>query len=153
MQRRVIIVGAGLTGLVAAKSYLEMNPTIDLTVVDKDGGVGGVWSSSRIYDGLIADLPAPAYELSDLQMMDEFSIPKSTDITGGMFKEYLVRYSKKFDLLKRCQFNTEVLKVERDGMGWRLNTVHNSTPFIMTCDLLIMATGVCSTPYTPNTDT
>ena len=59
----------GINGLAATKTYLEINPTIELTILDKDGSVGGVWSLSRVYAGLGADFPAPVYEFSDLRMI------------------------------------------------------------------------------------
>jgi dimethylaniline monooxygenase (N-oxide forming) len=85
-------------------------------------------------------------------MADEFGIEKWSDITGNMFHEYLERYAEKFDLLKRCQFDTEVFNIESHGKGWNLNTIMDSIPKTLTCDVLVMATGICSTPFMPSID-
>ena len=54
----VVVIGAGWYGIAAAKTYLEFDPTISLTVLDADSSIGGVWGSSSIYPGLVADSPA-----------------------------------------------------------------------------------------------
>jgi dimethylaniline monooxygenase (N-oxide forming) len=64
----VIIIGAGWTGLAAAKAYLQLHPFISLTILDSDTTVGGVWSTSQIYPGLIADSPAAVFDYSDFPM-------------------------------------------------------------------------------------
>lgn len=121
-KRNVVIIGAGIYGLVAAKTYVQINPDINLTIIESDTSVGGVWSASRVYDGLVTDLPSPAFELSDLQMSEEFGMAKWADIRGDVMHEYLERYAKKFDILRRVQFGTEVLKVEKSGKEWKLFT-------------------------------
>ncbi|PVH85139.1 FAD/NAD(P)-binding domain-containing protein [Cadophora sp. DSE1049] len=157
-KRNVIIVGAGIYGLVAAKTYLQINPGINLTVIDADTSVGGVWSASRVYAGLVTDLPSPAFELSDLQMSEEFGMAKWADIRGDVMHEYLERYAKKFDILRRVQFRTEVLGVERSGKGWKLFTKVTGEESgadrkdTMTCDKLLIATGLNSRPKMPDID-
>lgn len=156
---KVIIIGAGIYGLVAAKTYFQINPNIDLTIIDSDTSVGGVWSVSRVYAGLVADLPSPAFELSDLRMAEEFGMPKWSDIPGHVMHEYLERYAKKFDILRRVQFQTEVLRIERDGRGWKVYTKDvgegsNSDEIaVMDCDKLLVATGLYSRPMLPDIDT
>ena len=156
--RKVIIIGAGIYGLVAAKTYLEINPEIDLLILDADSSVGGVWSASRVYAGLVADIPAPAFEFSDLRMTEEFGIAKWTDIPGKMLYEYLERYAKKFDILRRCKLNTEVISVDKEGISWRVHTrpvedVSKAKEETLTCDVLLVATGISSKPKFPDIDT
>jgi cation diffusion facilitator CzcD-associated flavoprotein CzcO len=72
--------------------------------------------------------------------------------------EYPERYAKKFDILRRCMFNTEVISIEKDGKGWKLFTQIPGSRTAdgregVTCDKLIMATGLCSKPYIPDIDT
>lgn len=103
-------------------AYLEINPEIQLTIIDVDSTVGGVWSKSRVYAGLTCDAPVPTFEFSDLHMNEEFNLPKWSDLPGATMHEYLERYAKKFDILSRCMFNTEVISIERGGKGWKLFT-------------------------------
>lgn len=152
-ERKVIILGTGLYGLSAAKAYLQIRPDIDLTLIDADDSIGGVWSASRVYDGLVADLPCPTFEWSDMQMIEELNIPKWGDITGRQMNEYIERYVKKFDLKRRCVLNTEVSHVERNGKGWKLFTRSAGKEDVFSCDTLIVATGQNSQPNVPDIDT
>lgn len=89
--QKVIILGAGLTGLAAAKTYLQIKPDIDLTIIDSESEIGGVWSAARIYPGLIFEVPTPMAEFSDLDMLSELGLGEWNDITGEHMNEYLVR--------------------------------------------------------------
>jgi dimethylaniline monooxygenase (N-oxide forming) len=161
---RVIIIGAGWSGLAAAKTYLQINPNISLTIIDEDSTVGGVWSSARIYPGLIADSCAAIFDYSDFPMDKELGIDKWADLPAEKVHDYLERYTDKFDLRKRCKLNTKVLGVERDsekgeeGYVWRLEAEtkkdfeEHSVREVLLCDKLIVATGVSSTPSLPDLD-
>lgn len=157
---RVIIIGAGWTGLAAAKTYLQINPNVSLTIIDEDSSVGGVWSESRVYPGLVADSCAAIFDYSDLPMDVELGIDKWADLPAEKVHEYLERYVDKFDLRRRCKLNTKVVNVERDenmkeGAIWKVE-VEVKKDFeeytvreIILCDKLIVATGVTSTPNLP----
>ena len=160
--RKVFIIGAGLYGLVAAKTYLEINPEIRLTIIDADSSIGGVWSRSRIYPGLVADHPAPVFEFSDLHT-EELGIPRWSDLTGEMMHAYLEHYAAKFGILQRCRLSTEVIRVERENVGWKIwirpagvkgaGDGKRNEVKVLSCDVLIMATGICSKPRLPDLDT
>ncbi|PMD57292.1 FAD/NAD(P)-binding domain-containing protein [Hyaloscypha bicolor E] len=145
--RRVIIIGAGIHGLAAAKTYLEMVPDIQLTVIDDDDSVGGVWSRSRVHSNLMADSATPTFDFSDLQMSEEFDIPEWSSIPGPIVHEYL----------ERCVFNTQVTSVEKEGRGWKVYTKRSGEAVIakgqtLTCDVLMVATGHFTVPKLPNID-
>lgn len=157
---RVIIIGAGWTGLAAAKTYLQINPNVSLTIVDEESSVGGVWSASRVYPGLVADSCAAIFDYSDLPMDIELGVDKWADLPAEKVHEYLERYVDKFDLRRRCKLNTKVVGIERDehmkeDAIWKVEveikkdfeeyTVREVIP----CDKLIVATGVTSTPSLP----
>jgi hypothetical protein len=57
-------------------AYLEINPEIQLSIIDADSTVEGVWSKSSVYAGPTCDVPVPTFEFSDLHMDEEFNIPK-----------------------------------------------------------------------------
>lgn len=160
----IIIIGAGIYGPAAAKTYLEINPNTSVRIIDEDSSIGGVWSASRVYSGLVADLPTPVFEFSDLDMMEEFGMDKWADIPGESMHEYLKRYAEKFDLIRRCMFNLRVARVERDPQGgWSVETismvnVHGDNVSAgdaasWYCDALIVATGLTSKPVFPDIDT
>ena len=154
---RVIIIGAGWFGIAAAKTYLVLKPSIDLTIIDADSSVGGVWSASRVYPGLIADSPTANFDFSDLPMDEELGIDSWADLPAGKVHEYLERYVDRFDLRRRCRFNTKVLGVEKKEGGkggLRLKIEEDfggreTKEQFLVCDKLIVAAGVNSIPNVP----
>ncbi|CZR55386.1 related to dimethylaniline monooxygenase [Phialocephala subalpina] len=155
-RRRVIIVGAGFYGIVAAKTYLQINPSADITIIDREDGIGGVWAASRIYPGLTYEMPTPMLNFTDFDMCKELGKEVWEDVSGNEVNEFLVKYAKKHDLLRLCRLSTEVLTVERDGRGWKvfIQPVSNpqATPEALTCEKLIMAVGITSKPKLPDLD-
>ena len=152
----VVIIGAGWYGLAAAKTYLQLDPSISLTVIEADSSVGGVWGASRIYPGLIADSPAGLFEFSDMRISQELGIEDWADVTGETVSKYLELYAERFGVLERCRFNTKALKVERDGAGWNVHISSSGAdtkPELLHCDKLIVSTGVTSKPRFPDLDT
>jgi len=152
----VIVVGAGWTGLAAAKTYLQINPTIQLTIIDSCPSIGGVWSSTNIYPGLIADSCAAVFDYSDMPMHEELGIDKWADLPAEKICEYLERYAEKCGLSERCKLNTKVVKAEkRTEGGWKVE-IETKKDFeeytvreVLECDKLIVATGVTSSPNMP----
>ena len=70
MQRRVAVIGGGITGLAAAHRLIELDPWIDVRVLEAGGRLGGVLATSRQDGFLIEDAadgfmnsPPPATEL------------------------------------------------------------------------------------------
>jgi hypothetical protein len=63
----------------------------------------------------------------------------------------------KFDIVHRCVFNTQVTSVEKEGRGWKVHTKKSGEAGIakwqmLTCDILMVATGHFSVPKLPNID-
>lgn len=155
---QVIIIGAGWNGLAAAKTYLQINPSVSLSILDADSSIGGVWSGSRVYPGMIADSCAALFDYSDFPMHEELGIDKWADLPAEKVHEYLERYSDKFDLRRRCRLNTKVVNVTRekseDGV-WKVEIEikkdfeeHAVREFLY-CSKLIVATGATSKPNLP----
>ncbi|KAJ5788775.1 hypothetical protein N7457_003765 [Penicillium paradoxum] len=97
---RVVIVGAGLYGLIAAKTYLQVLGAYDedtaesteipelpacftenlerstkatecrLLVIDSASDIGGTWSEERLYPNLLSQNSYGLYEFSDLSLSD-----------------------------------------------------------------------------------
>ena len=86
----VVIIGAGHNGIVAAKTYLQFNPSIDILIIDGGKSIGGVWSAERIYPGLIFEMPAPMTNFTDCDMTREVGAELWGDVTGDQVNEFLV---------------------------------------------------------------
>jgi hypothetical protein len=46
----------GWYGLVAARTYLRLQPAANVLIIDSDNSVGGVWSQDRLYPNLVAQV-------------------------------------------------------------------------------------------------
>ena len=157
ISKDVIIIGAGWHGLQAAKTYLAINTSVDLTIIDSDSGVGGVWSRSRIYPRLVVNQPTPLFEYSDYTMSEAFGgVADYSDISGEMMCSYLEKYASKFNLLERCKFDTKVINISRDVAHgpWKLvlqDTIETlRPPEEWRCKKLIVAAGIDSIPKFPS---
>ncbi|KAG9031313.1 hypothetical protein FRB95_002886 [Tulasnella sp. JGI-2019a] len=147
-----VVIGAGLHGIIAAKTYVQVDPNIKLLIVDAASTIGGTWSEERLYDGLKTNNFVGNYEFSDLAMPGK----QGVHTTGQVVHDYLKGYADKFDLTRRIRFNTKVEVVERvQDNQWRLtavstaNSLTPTTPMTIICDKLIVATGLTSDPFIP----
>lgn len=145
---RVIVIGAGIAGLVAAKTYLQvcqkLNRPIELTVLDGASDVGGVWATERHYPGLTVQAPAGYYELSDLTIIDDKQ-PIDSLIPAAKEQAYLESYARRFDVHDKIRFSTTVVKVRRrkdpSQPGWNVETASGE---VLECEKLIVASGLYS---------
>ncbi|KAL0755157.1 hypothetical protein Bca101_092825 [Brassica carinata] len=106
---RVAIIGAGVSGLAAAKHLAHHNPI----VFEASDSVGGVWNSCT-YETTKLQSTRVDYEFSD------FPWPNRDDTTFPSYAEildYLESYAKHFDLLKFMKFGSKVIKVRYTGDG------------------------------------
>ena len=133
---RVAIVGAGPSGLTAAKHALEAG--FDVTVFEADGALGGQWNSTAAHSGVwpgmrtntsramtaFSDFPAPA---------DHELHPPATQIHA-----YLGAYADAFGVTERIRFGARVAEVKP---GWTVD----GEPF----DGVVVASGRFRRPQVP----
>lgn len=142
----------GIHGLIAAKTYLQLDPNIDLTILESGDTVGGVWSDGRLYPELYAQVTHSFFEFTDLPLEKEHLSPLNY-ISGTALNKYLDKFTKKFNLLKCIRFRTWVKLIQElpDGR-WSLKISHAEKPGneeTLECDKLIVATGTANTPEIP----
>ena len=155
MNMRICVIGAGISGLVAAKTFLESG--YDVTVFEKQKGLGGVWEKSRTYPGLTTQNTRDTYCFSDYPMPESYpEFPTAEDM-----RDYLHSYAKDFGVFSRIRFETEIINVTRedtDGARW---TVSFRFPDVRSggikeekqeFDFVLICNGVFNIPKTPAID-
>lgn len=114
-----LVVGAGSSGLAAAKNLLEAGFEVD--VVERERDLGGNWnfagSGSRVYSGTHTISSKPFTQYPDFPMPDaDPDYPHHSRIHA-----YLRRYADHFGVTPRIAFSTSIESATPlDGGGWRV---------------------------------
>lgn len=141
---RIAIVGAGIAGLVCAKVLSEDGFAVE--IFDRAPDIGGVWSETRRYPGLRAQSSKYTYHFSDHPMPADY--PRVLD--GARMQEYLASYVRAFGLTDRLRLRTEVVAADPVDGGWLLEIRDLDGVHRTSCDHLVIANGVFSTPEIPD---
>lgn len=143
----------GWAGLAAAKTYLQVDPSIDLTIIDAQSTLGGIWAKDRIYPGLIADSPCGYFDFSDMPMGPVVGLKDLDVVPGEKVYKYLSAWADKHFLKERMRLKSRVTKLTRNlnGSAWNVTIEYESGTEILTCDKLILATGLASQSNLPDT--
>lgn len=148
----VIVIGTGFSGLSAAKTYVQLEPTVRLLVLDEQDSIGGVWAKERLYPGLRSNNQLGTFEFPDFPMHEGFGVKKEEHIPGHVLHEYLRQYAEKFGLTQRIQLRRKVKSAEKVALGWSLQVVPiepdktQTSTKIISCTKLIVATGLTYSP-------
>ena len=128
---KVLVIGAGMTGMAAAIKLEEAG--YDYVVIEKNAEVGGTWYENR-YPGVGVDTPSHFYSFSWEIWPDWHHYhPQGADM-----QRYMVEVADKYGLRRNVQFNTRVETLvydEASGM-W---TVTVRRPDGRTEDLVVNA--------------
>jgi dimethylaniline monooxygenase (N-oxide forming) len=140
------IIGAGVSGLIAAKTFLEEG--FDCEVFERNKSLGGVWENG--YHLLHLQLPKESYEFLDWPMPSSYPRYPSCD----QILAYLNSYARHFRIFSRIRFNCCVEKLEprTEGHGWQLNYLDKSdnTENSKEFDFIVVCNGLYSTPLVPS---
>ena len=139
-QLRVVIIGAGMSGILAAIKLREAGYQ-HVAIYEKAGRIGGTWRDNS-YPGLSCDVPAHAYTYS-FAPNAEWSRHMAP---GPEIQAYFEQMVKQHDLASCIHFNKEVTACEWLGDVWRLGTRDGG---FEEADVVIAATGVLHHPKYP----
>ncbi len=147
---KVGIIGAGIAGLCTAKIFKSFG--LEVTILEKEPDVGGVWASSRRYPGLTTQNPRETYEFSDFPMPRDY--PEWP--TGQQVQAYLERYVSHFDLADHLKLSTEVISAVplTQATGWQIVAEQRNKEGLrqkaqFTFDFLVVCNGIFSIPVIP----
>ncbi|KAI9728226.1 MAG: monooxygenase [Chrysothrix sp. TS-e1954] len=151
----MIVIGGGLYGIQAARTYLELFPHAKLTLFEASGSIGGVWSSERMYDAFITQTPLQIAEFSDRPMS---GVPKEDTFYGFYKAKYLTRYledyvtdcgaTRKISLSESVVLNARVKELVKTRDTWSVLIDGHTQRY--TSPKVIDATGLTSIPYKPS---
>jgi len=108
-RNRVAIIGAGSSGLAAAKNFRAGG--FEVQVFEREDDLGGNWnygkSAARVYRSTHTISSKPGTEYPDFPMPREFpDYPHHTQILA-----YLRAYARQFDLIRHIRFETGVDRI------------------------------------------
>lgn len=137
---RVCIIGAGPSGITAAKHLLQVGHT-NFVVYDKNDQVGGLWiyspesSHSSVYETAHIISSKALSQYHDYPMPDHYPDYPS----HRLLLEYFQSYADHFGVTETVQFNTCVEKAEKQADDtWQITL---DTGAVETFDYLIVANG------------
>ncbi|KAH9212911.1 hypothetical protein DL95DRAFT_524823 [Leptodontidium sp. 2 PMI_412] len=149
----LIVVGAGPFGLVAAHTWLELNPDDNVIILESAPDLGGVWSKSRMHPIITTQAPQGMFEYPCYPMEKQ---PKDQTFynyfPGSRVTAYLDAFSTHKlisgkTLQERIIFNSHVKHIAKSQETWTIETESETT---FTSRKLIVATGLTSTPNLPS---
>lgn len=137
-QLKIIIVGAGPAGLVAAKLALGRGHIVD--VFEKHSHLGGIWNpySNGAYKSVRMQTSRCAFHYSDHPPNGEDG---TEFLTRQGFYEYLKSYSEHFCLDGHIHYDSEVVHIEWDQKQWLVTALHKGSNITLRCDRVIIANG------------
>src|SRR5437763_5950185 len=110
---RVAVVGAGPSGIVAAKHALEAG--FDVTVFEAGDGLGGQWYTtarhSGVWPGMHTNTGRAMTAFSDFPAPEDHSLHPA----AAQIRAYLEAYARRFGVIDRIRFETPVEEVRP---GW-----------------------------------
>jgi len=114
-KKKVCVIGAGVSGLAAAKAFKDHGH--DVTVIERSNDLGGVWEPSRSYPDVQTQSPKDLYRYMSKAMPKDYpEWPK-----GPQVHAYLRDFASENGILPLIRFGTTVQTVKRrpDGhKGW-----------------------------------
>jgi dimethylaniline monooxygenase (N-oxide forming) len=150
--RRVAVVGAGFSGIAAAKCLLDAG--ITPMVFEASGAIGGVWrfdeaqpdGGSPAYRGLRTNTPQHATAFADKPFPDGTpAYPSRATVV-----KYLNDYANRFGVREHICFNASVIHVTPAGDHWTVRVATAAGEWSEHFDAVFVCSGIFRDPIMPN---
>jgi cation diffusion facilitator CzcD-associated flavoprotein CzcO len=142
---KVCIIGAGSSGLAAAKTFSERGIPFDC--LEREGDIGGLWNEATntgvVYDTTYLVSSRKYTGFDDYPMPDEYPTYPSHRETLA----YLRAYAMNFGILDKIELNATVERAERVNDGWRVKIKGEARPRFYRA--LVIANGHHHVPRMP----
>jgi cation diffusion facilitator CzcD-associated flavoprotein CzcO len=142
---RVVIVGAGIGGIIAAIE-LRRNGFTEVTILEKASDLGGTWLFNS-YPGAACDVPSHLYSFSFAQRRDWSRLCSPQ----GEILRYLHGVARDHDVDDLIVTNTHVSSCtwDDDSAAWTVTSAEGRS---WEADALVLATGQLHQPAVPRID-
>ena len=148
--KKVLIIGAGISGLAAAKYALDSG--LAPLVLERNKDLGGIWNpqTGSTWNGLCTNFCKYNAQLSDLPYPEDTPM---FPLNHQVFN-YLKDYASKFNLLPHIRFDCKVTRLEkvvdeeetRYRVSWRKEGKEETGVF----PFVVVAAGMFSQPHLPS---
>ncbi|KAI0246625.1 FAD/NAD-P-binding domain-containing protein [Lactifluus subvellereus] len=151
---KVVCIGAGFSGIIAGIRFTQKVPNLDLTIYEKEDGIGGTWYVNR-YPGLACDIPAHCYQYT-FEDNTEWS---EVYASGPEILADMQRIVEKYKLMRHIRLRHELTHAawDEDAGNWRLRIWHaaasgggGDVEVEDTADVLFLGVGWLSRPKWPD---
>ncbi|KAL1412212.1 hypothetical protein Q8F55_003223 [Vanrija albida] len=148
---KVLVIGAGASGIIAAHSLKVRLGVDDFVVVEKTGSVGGTWSEEiNNYPGCGVDIPSHFYSFS----FNPNPAWSHTYCRHDELAAYMNATVDKFGLRGHIRLGTEVVSAAwttKTAAGphpgfWRVVVRDSAGTHTLDADIVVSAVGILSTP-------
>lgn len=148
--KRIAIIGAGASGIIAAKTMLEAGFE-DVTVFEAGSWLGGMWNFGNDNGLSVAYRNLHINTDTYVTQLPDFPFPPGVADYAhhSEMLAYLEAYANHFGVTERIVFSTRVTSVRRapDGDGWEVETSGEGSG---TYDVVIVAAGHLNEPRWPH---
>jgi dimethylaniline monooxygenase (N-oxide forming) len=141
--KKVCVIGAGVSGVAAAKAFTERGH--EVTIIERGRDLGGVWDPTRSYPDVQTQSPKDLYRYTDQAMPAAYPEWPS----GPQVHAYLCDYARSHGLDRLIRFGTRVVAMHRrtDGKaGWTLDLKTPDGDNAIDYDFVAICTGQFSEP-------
>jgi dimethylaniline monooxygenase (N-oxide forming) len=140
--KKCIIIGAGISGLVTAKELMEVGID-DLTILEKSEEFGGVWQK-YCWDSTTMTSSKWITEFGSYPMPDEYP----DFLKPEQMMEYLNSFAKLFRLEERIRCGVTVQSIQRNNDG-KYDVVTDKNTY-NDYDIVVVCSGVHGNPDIPD---
>ncbi|KAJ5372949.1 hypothetical protein N7517_004955 [Penicillium concentricum] len=146
---RVVIIGAGISGILACIRFRQRIPNLDICVYEKNADIGGTWFENR-YPGCACDIPAHTYQAT-FEPNKEWSTfyAKAPEI-HQYWKHVAEKYGCMEYIKLRQQISEAVWDEEESKWNLQIQDLETSSIYKDRCDVVFQATGALNNWKWPN---
>ncbi|KAF7795033.1 hypothetical protein EIP86_006177 [Pleurotus ostreatoroseus] len=145
---KIIVIGAGMSGILAGIRFRQYIQNLTLTIYEKESNIGGTWYVNK-YPGVACDVPAHCYQYSFENKTDWSALYSP----GAEILEHLESIVAKYKLAPYMKLQHELVEARYDEQSakWhvRVKRPSSTTPgafeeFEDEADFLFMGVGILS---------